>query len=138
VYCFVRGRGRVDWDVGEGAVPALDSRDDAFAQLVEMQLHPLLVGLVLAAALAAVMSTSGGALIATATVLRQDIVARLVKRDIEAGTEHDHVRNNRPYVAGFGIVVVAIACALQDVVAAADRRLRPSWLAGCCGPFWAG
>jgi SSS family solute:Na+ symporter len=30
----------------------------------------------------------------------------------------DHVRNNRLYVAGFGIVMVVIACALQDVVAA--------------------
>ena len=83
-----------------------------------MQLPPLLAGLVLAAALAAVMSTSSGALIATATVFSQDIVARLLKHDIEAGTEHDHVRNNRLYVAGFGIVMVAIACVLQDVVAA--------------------
>ena len=39
-------------------------------------------------------------------------------RDIEAGSEHDHVRNNRLYVAGFGIVMVLIACVLQDVVAA--------------------
>jgi SSS family solute:Na+ symporter len=64
------------------------------------------------------MSTSSGALIATATVFSQDIVARLLKRDLEAGSEHDHIRNNRLYVAGFGIVMVAIACALQDVVAA--------------------
>jgi SSS family solute:Na+ symporter len=39
-------------------------------------------------------------------------------RDIEAGSEHDHIRNNRMYVAGWGIVMVAIACVLQDVVAA--------------------
>ena len=65
-------------------LPALDSRDDAFAQLVEMQLPRCCAGLVLAAALAAVMSTSSGALIATATVFSQDIVARLPKRDIEA------------------------------------------------------
>ena len=78
----------------------------------------MLAGLVLAAALAAVMSTSSGALIATATVFSQDIVARLRGRDIEAGSEHDHIRSNRLYVAGFGIVMVVIACALQDVVAA--------------------
>jgi SSS family solute:Na+ symporter len=64
------------------------------------------------------MSTSSGALIATATVFSQDIVARLRKQDIEAGSEHDHVRNNRLYVAGFGIVMAIIACVLQDVVAA--------------------
>jgi SSS family solute:Na+ symporter len=81
-----------------------------------MQLPPVLAGLVLAAALAAVMSTSSGALIATATVFSQDIVARLLKRDIEGGSEHDHIRNNRLYVAGFGLLMVAIACVLQDVV----------------------
>ena len=99
-------------------LPALEPRDDAFAQFVEMQLPPVLAGLVLAAALAAVMSTSSGALIATATVFSQDIVARLRKRDIEAGSEHDHIRSNRFYVAGFGILMVVIACLLQDVVAA--------------------
>jgi solute:Na+ symporter, SSS family len=57
-----------------------------------MQLPPVLAGLVLAAALAAVMSTSSGALIARATVFSQDIVARLIKRDVEAGSEHDHLR----------------------------------------------
>ncbi len=39
-------------------------------------------------------------------------------RDIEAGSEHDHIRNNRLYVFGFGIVMVVIACVLQDVVTA--------------------
>src|SRR5690349_16691426 len=97
---------------------ALETRDDAFAQFVGQQLPPVLAGLVLAAALAAVMSTSSGALIATATVFSQDIVARLRHRDIEAGSEHDHIRNNRLYVFGFGIVMVIIACVLQDVVAA--------------------
>ena len=119
VYCLLYAvAGAVIGMAAKVLLPALESRDDAFAQLVEMQLHPLLAGLVLAAALAAVMSTSSGALIATATVFSQDIVAQLMKRDIEAGSEHDHVRNNRLYVAGFGIVMVVIACILQDVVAA--------------------
>ena len=99
-------------------LPALDARDDAFAAVVEATMPALLAGLVLAAALAAVMSTSSGALIATATVFSQDIVARLRGRDPEAGSEHEHVRSNRLYVAGFGVVMIAIACALQDVVAA--------------------
>jgi SSS family solute:Na+ symporter len=83
-----------------------------------MQLPPILAGLVLAAALAAVMSTSSGALIATATVFSQDIVARLRKRDIEAGSEDDHLRSNRIYGACFGVLMILIACILQDVVAA--------------------
>lgn len=78
-----------------------------------MQLPPAPAGLALAAALAAVMSTSSGALIATATVFSEDIVALLRGRDIVAGSEHDHIRSNRLYVAGFGIVMVVIACALR-------------------------
>jgi solute:Na+ symporter, SSS family len=119
VYCLLYAvAGAVIGMAAKVLLPALESRDDAFAQFVEMQLPPILAGLVLAAALAAVMSTSSGALIATATVFSQDIVARLRHRDIEAGSEHDHIRNNRLYVAGFGIVMVVIACVLQDVVAA--------------------
>ena len=119
VYCLLYAvAGAVIGMAAKVLLPALEARDDAFAQFVEMQLPPILAGLVLAAALAAVMSTSSGALIATATVFSQDIVAKLLKRDIEAGSEHDHIRNNRLYVAGFGILMVAIACVLQDVVAA--------------------
>jgi solute:Na+ symporter, SSS family len=119
VYCLAYAvAGAVIGMAAKVLLPALESRDDAFAQFVEQQLPPVLAGLVLAAALAAVMSTSSGALIATATVFSQDIVARLRHQDIEAGSEHDHIRNNRLYVFGFGVVMVVIACVLQDVVAA--------------------
>src|SRR5689334_4171938 len=119
VYCLLYAvAGAVIGMAAKVLLPALESRDDAFTQFVEQQLPPVLAGLVLAAALAAVMSTSSGALIATATVFSQDIVARLRKRDIEAGSEDDHLRSNRIYVAGFGILMVIIACVLQDVVAA--------------------
>jgi SSS family solute:Na+ symporter len=145
VYCLLYAvAGALIGMAAKVLLPPLESPDDAFAAVVESQLHPVLAGLVLAAALAAVMSTSSGALIATATVFSQDIVGRLRKRDA-AGTgtavqgsdsqggdiqdsdnqvsdnqarEHDHVRNNRLYVAGFGILMVLIACVLQDVVAA--------------------
>src|SRR3954447_23191685 len=119
VYCLLYAvAGAVIGMAAKVLLPALEARDDAFASLVESQLHPILAGLVLAAALAAVMSTSSGALIATATVFSQDIVARLQRRDVEAGSEDAHVRSNRLYVAGFGILMVIIACVLQDVVAA--------------------
>ncbi|WP_448612354.1 sodium:solute symporter [Geodermatophilus sp. URMC 60] len=119
VYCLLYGvAGAVIGMAARVVLPALDARDDAFAAVVEATMPALLAGLVLAAALAAVMSTSSGALIATATVFSQDIVARLRGRDPEAGSEHEHVRSNRLYVAGFGVVMIAVACALQDVVAA--------------------
>ena len=119
VYCLLYGvAGAVIGMAAKVILPTLDARDDAFALVVEATMPALLAGLVLAAALAAVMSTSSGALIATATVFSQDIVGRLRGRDPESGTEHDHVRSNRLYVAGFGVVMIVIACALQDVVAA--------------------
>ena len=77
------------------------------------------VSLVMAAALAAIMSTSSGALIATATVAKEDIVGRLFKRQAATpARDHDEVQNSRVYIFGFGIIVVALACVLQDVVAA--------------------
>jgi SSS family solute:Na+ symporter len=103
-------------------LPAGDAKvkDDAFAAFVEFALNPVLAGLVLAAALAAVMSTSSGALIASATVARQDIVnlIRGATGHQDTGDEHDHVTGNRIYLVAFGIVMIALACVLQDVVAA--------------------
>jgi SSS family solute:Na+ symporter len=108
--------------IGMGAavlVPGLASRDDAYANVVQVALPVGLSGLVIAAALAAIMSTSSGALIATATVAKQDIVGTLTGRgQAQARSEHDEVTQSRYYVLGFGVVVIAIACVLQDVVAA--------------------
>ncbi|MGW3009020.1 sodium:solute symporter [Streptomyces sp. NPDC001219] len=56
--------------------PHLGSPDDAFATIVRDALPVGVRGLVLAAALSAVMSTSSGALIACATVAHNDIWAR--------------------------------------------------------------
>jgi SSS family solute:Na+ symporter len=118
VYCLLYGvAGAL---VGMGAsvlVPGLEERDDAFTAVVGATMTPVLAGLVLAAALAAVMSTASGALIATATVFGQDIVQRLRGR-APAATEEAHVRGNRLLIAVFGVVVIVIACLLQDVVAA--------------------
>jgi SSS family solute:Na+ symporter len=117
VYCLLYGvAGAVVGMAASVIVPGLEGRDDAFAAVVDATMPAVLAGLVLAAALAAVMSTASGALIATATVFGQDIVRRLRGR-ADSG-EDDHVRNNRLLIAAFGVVVIAIACVLQDVVAA--------------------
>jgi SSS family solute:Na+ symporter len=118
VYCLIYGV--VGALVGMGAsvlVPGLEERDDAFTAVVDATMTPVLAGLVLAAALAAVMSTASGALIATATVFGQDIVQRLRSR-APAGSEAEHVRGNRLLIVAFGVVVIVIACLLQNVVAA--------------------
>jgi SSS family solute:Na+ symporter len=72
---------------------------------------------VMAAALSAIMSTSSGALIATATVVKEDIVERKKATEPTAAHEQrDEVRHSRIYIFVFGLLVVAIACMLQDVV----------------------
>ncbi|MER0480057.1 sodium:solute symporter [Streptomyces sp. NBC_00400] len=127
--------------------PHLGSPDDAFATIVKDALPVGVRGLVLAAALSAVMSTSSGALIACATVANNDIWAR-VKRVAAvrsrpapgesadagrapgaehtgdgSGTEahdgaHDEVRGNRVFILLMGLAVIVIAIALNNVVEA--------------------
>ncbi|MFK0212972.1 MULTISPECIES: sodium:solute symporter [unclassified Streptomyces] len=99
--------------------PTLPSADDAFATIVKDELPMGVRGLVLAAALAAVMSTSSGALIACATVANNDIWSRLrgsvARRDED---DHDEVKGNRLFILIMGVAVILIAIALNDVVQA--------------------
>jgi SSS family solute:Na+ symporter len=116
VYCLLYGvAGAVIGMSAKVLLPDLDAADDAFAHVVEATLPALLAGLVLAAALSAVMSTSSGALIATATVFGQDILGKLRGH---AARGDEHAGDSRWLVAGFGVVMIVIACLLQDVVAA--------------------
>ena len=116
VYCLLYGvAGAVIGMSAKVLLPDLDAADDAFAHVVEATLPTLLAGLVLAAALSAVMSTSSGALIATATVFGQDILGKLRGH---AARGDEHAGDSRWLVAGFGVVMIVIACLLQDVVAA--------------------
>ncbi|MFF4627047.1 sodium:solute symporter [Streptomyces griseorubiginosus] len=96
--------------------PNLANADDAFATIVKDELPVGVRGLVLAAALAAVMSTSSGALIACATVANNDIWSRLRGRTAEG--EHDEVQGNRAFILVMGIAVIATAIALNNVVEA--------------------
>ncbi|GLP65642.1 solute:Na+ symporter, SSS family protein [Streptomyces sp. TUS-ST3] len=96
--------------------PNLANADDAFATIVKDELPVGVRGLVLAAALAAVMSTSSGALIACATVANNDIWSRLRGR-APAG-DHDEVRGNRAFILVMGLGVIGTAIALNNVVEA--------------------
>ncbi|WP_326612188.1 sodium:solute symporter [Streptomyces scopuliridis] len=130
-YCLVYAlAGAVIGTAAKVLYPNLGSADDAFATIVKDELPMGVRGLVLAAALAAVMSTSSGALIACATVANNDIWSRLRRvggrgggaADGAAGgtdgAEHDEVRGNRLFILIMGIGVIAIAIALNDVVEA--------------------
>ncbi|MDF3293338.1 sodium:solute symporter [Streptomyces silvisoli] len=118
-YCLLYAlAGAVIGTAAKVLYPRLTSADDAFATIVKDTLPVGVRGLVLAAALSAVMSTSSGALIACATVANNDIWARLHGRSARAGGEHDEVRGNRMFILVMGLAVIGIATALNDVVEA--------------------
>ncbi|MEU2423175.1 sodium:solute symporter [Streptomyces sp. NPDC007851] len=116
-YCLVYAlAGAVIGTAAKVLYPKLGSPDDAFATIVKDELPVGVRGLVLAAALAAVMSTSSGALIACATVANNDIWSRL--RGKARSGDHDEVRGNRVFILVMGIGVIGTAIALNDVVEA--------------------
>jgi SSS family solute:Na+ symporter len=88
--------------------PGLANPDDAFTAITRDVLPAGLRGLVLAAALAAVMSTASGGLIACATVAARDI----------GGRRSSTVRTNRLFTLLTGVLAIAVAIAVDDVVSA--------------------
>ncbi|MEW2446169.1 sodium:solute symporter [Streptomyces parvulus] len=118
-YCLVYAvAGAVIGTAAKVLYPKLASPDDAFATIVKDELPMGVRGLVLAAALAAVMSTSSGALIACATVANNDIWSRLRGVMRKADDGHDEVKGNRVFILAMGVAVVVISIALNDVVEA--------------------
>ncbi|AKZ55853.1 Sodium:solute symporter [Streptomyces ambofaciens ATCC 23877] len=120
-YCLVYAvAGAIIGTAAKVLYPKLASPDDAFATIVKDELPVGVRGLVLAAALAAVMSTSSGALIACATVANNDIWSRLrgVMRASDGAEEHDEVKGNRAFILAMGVAVIVISIALNDVVEA--------------------
>jgi solute:Na+ symporter, SSS family len=94
--------------------PAIGEKDTAFATAVEQLLPAGVRGLVLAAALAALMSTSSGALIASSTVAANDIWPRLTGR---SGSKED-VHANRVFTLVLGVAAVVLAILIEGVIAA--------------------
>ncbi|WP_019071139.1 sodium:solute symporter [Streptomyces hokutonensis] len=118
VYCLVYAlAGAVIGMATKSLYPNLAAADDAFATIVRHALPTGVRGLVLAAALSAMMSTASGALIASATVANNDIWARLRKRTV-TGSKDDEIGSNRLAIVVLGIAAMGMACALGDVIEA--------------------
>ncbi len=129
IYCIFYGAaGAMIGMAAKVALPdiagAADNKDVVYAE-VATQLLPVAVGgLVMAAAVAAMMSTASGAPIAAATVAHTDVtpfVASWFGKQIHVNSdenpEHD-VRANRIWVMLLGVVTVTLAILVDDVVAA--------------------
>ncbi|MFG2776903.1 sodium:solute symporter [Streptomyces prunicolor] len=117
VYCLVYAlAGAVIGMATKSLYPQLAGADDAFATIVRHALPTGVRGLVLAAALSAMMSTASGALIASATVANNDIWARMRRRAVSL--DGDEIGSNRLAIVVLGVAAMGIACALGDVIEA--------------------
>jgi SSS family solute:Na+ symporter len=129
IYCILYGAAGALIGLGARvALPNIDvateGKDVVYAEVAQNLLPIGIGGLVLAAAVAAMMSTASGALIAAATVARADVLpfvagwfGKTINTDDSDNPEHD-VKANRMWVLGLGIVAILIAIITKDVVAA--------------------
>ena len=114
VYCLCYAlAGAVIGTAGRVFLPPLANADLAFAQIVDAVLPVGLRGLVLAAALAAIMSTASACLLAASTVLLEDVYLRL-RGAINAGS----IAQSRAVTLGLGVVMMLLSCVMHDVIAA--------------------
>ncbi|NKX52946.1 sodium:solute symporter [Arthrobacter mobilis] len=125
VYCILYGvAGALIGMAASVVLPNIEVKDDVYAD-VAINILPIGIGgIVLAAAVAAMMSTASGALIAAATVAKADVVpfvrtwfGKPAHHEHSQNPEHD-VQGSRWYVLGLGVLVIALAIVVQDVVAA--------------------
>ena len=114
VYCLLYGvAGALIGTAAKAILPNLQAADNAFAEVAKAALPTGLVGLVLAAALAAVMSTASATLLASSTILANDVYARFLVRG-----DHDRVAVSRFFTLIVGVVVLVVSLLVKDVVGA--------------------
>jgi solute:Na+ symporter, SSS family len=112
VYCIVCGIvGALIGAAAKVIVPRLGNPDEAFAAVVEAVLPSGVIGLVLAAALAAIMSTASAALLASSTIFANDLLTLV--REVP-----DRLLATRVTTFVIGAAVVGVSLVLNDVVGA--------------------
>jgi solute:Na+ symporter, SSS family len=114
VYCLLYAlAGALVGTAARVILPDLGSSDNAFARITTEALPVGITGLVLAAALAAVMSTASAGLLASSTILANDVYAGFIARG-----DHNKVLVSRATTLLVGIVVLVISLIVSDVVGA--------------------
>lgn len=84
----------------------LEDTEKAFMLLINALFHPVVGGILLAAILAAVMSTADSQLLVSSSALAEDFYKALFKKD---ATEEELVKVGRIAVVGIGIIATLIA-----------------------------
>src|SRR5215210_7118905 len=114
VYCLLYAlAGALVGTAARVILPDLSTPDNAFARVASEALPAGITGLVLAAALAAVMSTASAGLLASSTILSNDVYAGFIARG-----EHNRVLINRVTALLVGVVTLVISLIVSDVIGA--------------------
>ena len=119
LYCLLYGlAGALIGTAARVLIPNLPNSDIAFARVAAEVLPAGILGLVLAAALAAIMSTASAGLLASSTILANDVYAGFFRRGSEGHAGAEEYNASRLATLLVGVVVLVIAVIVSDVVGA--------------------
>ena len=119
LYCLLYGlAGALIGTAARALIPNLPNADNAFARVAAEVLPAGVLGLVLAAALAAIMSTASAGLLASSTILANDVYAGFFRRGPEGHAGAEEYNASRLATLLVGVVVLVIAVIVSDVVGA--------------------
>src|SRR5215204_4462122 len=114
VYCLLYAlAGALVGTAARVILPDLGSSDNAFARITTEALPVGITGLVLAAALAAVMSTASAGLLASSTLLANDVYAGFIARG-----KYNQVWVSRVTTLLVGVIVLVISVLVSDIIGA--------------------
>ncbi|KIV67948.1 putative sodium-solute symporter [Pseudomonas sp. FeS53a] len=116
LYCVLYGlAGALIGMAAKVLLPDLENVNNAFASVVEHSLPNGIRGLVIAAALAALMSTASAGLLAASTTITQDLLP-LLRGGRTSG--NGDVHENRIATLLLGVAMLGIALVVSDVISA--------------------
>jgi SSS family solute:Na+ symporter len=119
LYCLLYGlAGALIGTAARVLIPNLPNSDNAFARVAAEVLPAGILGLVLAAALAAIMSTASAGLLASSTILANDVYAGFFRRGSGGHAGAEEYNASRLATLLVGVVVLVIAVIVSDVVGA--------------------
>ncbi|CEH30993.1 Transporter, SSS family [Aneurinibacillus migulanus] len=98
-------------------LPTITDPQNAFASMAITTLPPGVLGIVLAGVLSALMSTASGTLIASSTLIVNDIITRFWKRDMN---EKRFLIISRLTTLSVGVFSMVCALWIQDILVALD------------------
>jgi len=98
-------------------LPNLDDPQNAFASMALETLPSGVLGIVLASVVSALMSTASGTLLATSTLLVNDIIKRYLSPNV---SEAQFLKISRITTLTIGVITIVCAVWIQDVLVALD------------------